>query len=96
VLCHAWEFLAGAFAYKLKKPVRFDFFDFSTVAARERISRRIAQGRDASDVHPEIHDLEVLRREAWPPGVPQVHVDTEQHLPLQTECVFAALRLRFG
>jgi aminoglycoside phosphotransferase family enzyme len=49
VLCHAWEFLAGAFAYKLKKPVRFDFLDFSTVAAREqacreevRLNRRLA------------------------------------------------------
>ncbi len=26
----SWVFLAGAFAYKLKKPVRFEFLDFST------------------------------------------------------------------
>jgi aminoglycoside phosphotransferase family enzyme/predicted kinase len=44
-------FLAGDFAYKLKKPVRFDFLDFSTPAAREsacreelRLNRRLAPG----------------------------------------------------
>jgi uncharacterized protein len=42
-------FLAGDDAYKLKKPVRFDFLDFSTLAAREqacrdelRLNRRLA------------------------------------------------------
>jgi aminoglycoside phosphotransferase family enzyme/predicted kinase len=42
-------FLAGAYAYKLKKPVRFDFVDFSTLAQREaacyeevRLNRRLA------------------------------------------------------
>lgn len=42
-------FLAGPYAYKLKKPVRYDFLDFSTVAAREfacreelRLNRRLA------------------------------------------------------
>jgi len=30
----AWVFLAGADAYKLKKPVRYPFLDFSTVDAR--------------------------------------------------------------
>ena len=33
-------FLAGARAYKLKRPVRFPFLDFSTRAARERACRR--------------------------------------------------------
>lgn len=32
-------FLAGDLVYKLKKPVRFDFLDFSTLAARERACR---------------------------------------------------------
>jgi len=42
-------FLAGAYVYKLKKPVRYDFLDFSTVDAREhacreevRLNRRLA------------------------------------------------------
>lgn len=42
-------FLAGSEVYKLKKPVRFDFLDFSTLAAREhacreeiRLNRRLA------------------------------------------------------
>jgi len=42
-------FLAGEFVYKLKKPVRYDFLDFSTVNAREqacreevRLNRRLA------------------------------------------------------
>ncbi|HTQ95834.1 MAG TPA: hypothetical protein VMH89_03460, partial [Candidatus Acidoferrum sp.] len=32
-------FLAGEFAYKLKRPVRFDFLDFSTVDRREQACR---------------------------------------------------------
>jgi uncharacterized protein len=32
-------FLAGEEVYKLKKPVRFDFLDFTTIAARERACR---------------------------------------------------------
>ena len=35
----AWVVLAGAFALKLKKPVRRPFLDFSTAAARERACR---------------------------------------------------------
>jgi uncharacterized protein len=42
-------FLAGSYAYKLKKPVKFDFLDFSTVQGREhacreevRLNRRLA------------------------------------------------------
>ncbi|MBI1914803.1 MAG: AAA family ATPase [Planctomycetes bacterium] len=44
-------FLAGAFAYKVKKPVRFDFLDFSTLDNRRhfcaeevRLNRRLAAG----------------------------------------------------
>jgi uncharacterized protein len=43
----AWVLLAGDFAYKIKKPVRFPFMDFSTLAARRhacetelRVNRR--------------------------------------------------------
>lgn len=32
----AWVLLAGDYAYKIKKPVRFPFMDFSTVALRRR------------------------------------------------------------
>lgn len=32
----AWVLLAGDFAYKIKKPVRFPFMDFGTLAARRR------------------------------------------------------------
>lgn len=35
----SFVFLAGARAYKLKKPVRYPFLDFSTIAARERDCR---------------------------------------------------------
>jgi len=35
----SWVFLAGRYAYKLKKPVRFEFLDFSTPALRRRACR---------------------------------------------------------
>lgn len=45
----AWVFLTDRFAYKLKKPARYPYLDFSTVAAREfycreelRLNRRLA------------------------------------------------------
>lgn len=45
----SWVFLAGPRVYKLKKPVRYPFLDFSTLAAREhfvreevRLNRRLA------------------------------------------------------
>jgi uncharacterized protein len=45
----SWVLLAGAFAYKIKKPVRFEFLDFSTLEARRqccdeelRLNRRLA------------------------------------------------------
>ena len=46
----AWVLLAGALAYKIKKPVRFPFMDFSTLALRRqaceteiRVNRRFQQ-----------------------------------------------------
>jgi len=45
----AWVFLAGPYAYKLKKPVNFGFFDYSTRGLRDadadaevRLNRRLA------------------------------------------------------
>src|SRR5512144_2014808 len=45
----SWVFLTERYAYKLKKPVRHDFLDFSTLAARYRncleelrLNRRLA------------------------------------------------------
>ena len=45
----SWVFLAGEFVYKLRKPVRHAFLDFSTLAARRldcrrevRLNRRLA------------------------------------------------------
>lgn len=47
----AWVFLTDGFAYKLKKPVRYDYLDFSTIEARRRdgldevrLNRRLADG----------------------------------------------------
>jgi len=47
----SWVFLAGRSVYKLKKPVRFDFLDYSTPALRReaceaevRLNRRMAKG----------------------------------------------------
>ena len=36
----SWVFLTGEYAYKVKKPVTFDFVDFHTLAERERFCRR--------------------------------------------------------
>ena len=47
----SWVFLAGRYVYKLKKPVRYEFLDFSTPALRHaacidevRLNRRLAPG----------------------------------------------------
>ncbi len=47
----AWVFLTDRYAYKLKKPVRYPFLDFGTLAARRRdaeeevrLNRRLAPG----------------------------------------------------
>ncbi|MEF3366174.1 hypothetical protein V3H18_06440 [Methylocystis sp. 9N] len=49
----SYVFLAGDRVYKLKKPVRFPFLDFSTIAARERNCREEARlnRRLAADVY---------------------------------------------
>ncbi|NIL97644.1 MAG: AAA family ATPase [Planctomycetales bacterium] len=47
----SWVFLTDRYAYKLKKPVAFEFLDFTTLAARRaaceaevRLNRRLAEG----------------------------------------------------
>jgi aminoglycoside phosphotransferase family enzyme/predicted kinase len=35
----SWIFLAGDFVYKVKKPVRYDFLDFTTIELREQACR---------------------------------------------------------
>ena len=47
----SWVFLTDRFAYKLRKPVRFDYLDFSTIDARRRdceaevqLNKRLADG----------------------------------------------------
>jgi aminoglycoside phosphotransferase family enzyme/predicted kinase len=59
--------------------------------AHQRISQRQAEGRDASDAQPEIHDIQRMRWETWPAAVPQVSIDTEQPLKQQLEQVIARL-----
>ena len=62
----SWVFLAGDRAYKLKKPVRFPYLDFSTLARREaacRAERRLNR-RLAPDVY-----LDVAPLTATPSGL---------------------------
>lgn len=60
--------------------------------AYERISWRLASGRDASDARPEIHDIQRMRWETWPVDVAQLRMDSEQPLNKQVESVIAALK----
>src|SRR5262245_57542544 len=56
-------FLTDRFAYKLKKPVRYDFLDFSTLAKREAVCREELRlnRRLAADVYLEV--VPVVRRD---------------------------------
>ncbi|MGZ8323915.1 MAG: hypothetical protein ACXWVL_00395 [Rhodoplanes sp.] len=60
----SWVFLAGPRVYKLKKPVRFPYLDFSTLARREaacraelRLNRRLA-----GDVYVDVLPLTAMRQ----------------------------------
>jgi aminoglycoside phosphotransferase family enzyme/predicted kinase len=60
--------------------------------AHQRIERRLAEGRDASEARPELHAVQKSRWEPWPESISQIRVDTEQPLDEQIACVLAALR----
>jgi len=62
--------------------------------ARERISRRLANGQDASEARPEIHARQQVEWQPWPADLPHIRVDTEQPLDRQVEQVIAALAAR--
>jgi aminoglycoside phosphotransferase family enzyme len=57
----SWVFLAGDKAYKLKKPVRFPYLDFSTLARREAACRAEQElnRRLAPDVYLEVLPLSI-------------------------------------
>jgi aminoglycoside phosphotransferase family enzyme/predicted kinase len=60
--------------------------------AHQRISQRLAEGRDASQARPEIHDFQRMRWEAWPAVAEQVRIDTERPLAEQVQRVTAKLK----
>src|SRR5262249_10177963 len=55
----SWVFLAGEEVYKLKKPLRFPYLDFSTLARREAACRAelILNGRLAPNVYQAVMPL---------------------------------------
>lgn len=63
----------------------------SPQVARQRIERRLAEGRDASEVRPELHAVQRSRWEPRPESIPQIQVDTEQPLAEQVRQVVQTL-----
>lgn len=60
----SWVFLTSQYAYKLKKPVRSSYLDFSTLAARERYCRE--EVRLNRRLAPSVYlDVVPLRRTQW-------------------------------
>lgn len=80
----AWVLLAGALAYKIKKPVRFPFMDFSTLALRRqaceteiRVNRRFQQ-HDRPDTQLYLGALPLVGTAAQPRwGVPGTADDAQ-------------------
>lgn len=66
----SWVFLTRQFAYKLKKPVRFEFLDFSTLEARRRACQAELQlnRRLAPDVYLDLVPLVINRQQRWQVG----------------------------
>jgi aminoglycoside phosphotransferase family enzyme len=80
----SWVFLVGDRVYKLKKPVRFPFLDFTTLAAREfycreevRLNRRLAPGVYLGLMALQWHDgvFELRPEELAPANTPDDTVD---------------------
>src|SRR5438094_465920 len=67
-------FVAGSLVYKLKKPAKYDFLDFTTLAAREHACREEVRlnRRLAPDVYlrvvPIFRDFQGCYRWEGPPG----------------------------
>lgn len=59
--------------------------------AHERIQKRLAEGRDASEAEPAIHDVQRSHWEPWPTNIPQMQIDSEQPVAKQVEAVMAVL-----
>jgi aminoglycoside phosphotransferase family enzyme/predicted kinase len=62
--------------------------------ARERITKRLQAGTDASEARPEVYDQQRSRWEQWPAEIPQLVVDTQQPLAAQSQAVVAELSRR--
>jgi aminoglycoside phosphotransferase family enzyme/predicted kinase len=55
----SWVILTGDYAYKIKKPVRFDFLDFSTLALRRQYCREEVRlnSRYAADLYLQVVEI---------------------------------------
>jgi uncharacterized protein len=60
--------------------------------AHRRISQRLAEGRDASQATPKVHDIQRIQRKSWPSSVHQIRIDTEQPIGRQIGHALAALK----
>jgi uncharacterized protein len=59
--------------------------------AQDRISRRLAAGRDASAARPEIYDVQQRHWESWPREIPHIRIDTTTPPESQLDLVLAKL-----
>jgi predicted kinase len=59
--------------------------------AMERIGRRLAEGKDASEARPELHLEQRARWEAWPASAQPLQVDTVARLGEQQAAVLKRL-----
>ena len=63
----SWVLLTGEFAYKLKKPIRFNFVDFSTLALRSHFCREEVRCNRAfaPDLYLGVVAIRQARRMVW-------------------------------
>jgi aminoglycoside phosphotransferase family enzyme/adenylate kinase family enzyme len=90
----SWVILTGEYAYKIKKPLKLSFLDFSTLALRKyycdeelRLNRRFAPdlylevvGIYGSVARPSLHDCHADRDEPFEYAVKMRQFDPEQRL----------------